>query len=31
MLDVRIFRNMRFSAASGSVTIASFTLFGSSS
>ena len=28
MLDVRIFRNMRFSAASGSVTIAFFTLFG---
>jgi len=28
MLDVRIFQNMRFSAASGSVTIAFFTLFG---
>jgi EmrB/QacA subfamily drug resistance transporter len=28
MLDVRIFRAMRFSAASGSVTIAFFTLFG---
>ena len=28
MLDVRLFRNMRFSAASGSVTIAFFTLFG---
>jgi len=28
MLDVRIFRNLRFSAASGSVTIAFFTLFG---
>lgn len=28
MLDVRIFRNLRFSAASGSVTIAFFTLSG---
>lgn len=28
MLDIRLFRNMRFSAASGSVTIAFFTLFG---
>jgi EmrB/QacA subfamily drug resistance transporter len=28
MLDVRLFRNMRFSAASGGVTIAFFTLFG---
>src|SRR5689334_4186811 len=28
MLDVRLFRNMRFSAASGAVTVASFTLFG---
>jgi hypothetical protein len=28
MLDVRIFRNMRFTAASASVTIAFFTLFG---
>src|SRR5260370_33927766 len=28
MLDVRLFRNMRFSAASGSVTVAFFTLFG---
>src|SRR5207237_9825542 len=28
MLDVRLFRNMRFTAASGSVTIAFFTLFG---
>jgi EmrB/QacA subfamily drug resistance transporter len=28
MLDVRLFKNMRFSAASGSVTIAFFTLFG---
>ena|GEM_PF-5342364 len=28
MLDVRIFRDLRFSAASGSVTIASFTLSG---
>lgn len=28
MLDVRIFRNPRFSAASGSVTIVFFTLFG---
>jgi hypothetical protein len=28
MLDVRLFRNLRFSAASGSVTIAFFTLFG---
>ncbi len=28
MLDVRLFRNMRFSAASGSVTISFFTLFG---
>src|SRR6185295_9861559 len=28
MLDVRLFRNMRFSAASGAVTIAFFTLFG---
>jgi EmrB/QacA subfamily drug resistance transporter len=28
MLDVRLFTNMRFSAASGSVTISFFTLFG---
>src|SRR6201993_3138494 len=28
MLDVRLFRNMRFRAASGAVTVASFTLFG---
>jgi hypothetical protein len=28
MLDVRLFTNMRFSAASGSVTVAFFTLFG---
>jgi predicted MFS family arabinose efflux permease len=28
MLDVRLFRNMRFTAASGSVTIAFFTMFG---
>jgi hypothetical protein len=28
MLDVRLFRNMRFSAASGAVTVAFFTLFG---
>jgi EmrB/QacA subfamily drug resistance transporter len=28
MLDVRLFRNMRFTAASGSVTISFFTLFG---
>jgi hypothetical protein len=28
MLDVELFRNMRFTAASGSVTIAFFTLFG---
>jgi len=28
MLDVRLFRNMRFSAASGSVTVAFFSLFG---
>ncbi len=28
MLDVRIFGNMRFTAASGSVTVAFFTLFG---
>jgi EmrB/QacA subfamily drug resistance transporter len=28
MLDVKIFSNMRFSAASGSVTVAFFTLFG---
>ena len=28
MLDVRLFRNMRFSAASASVTVAFFTLFG---
>src|SRR5262252_3520565 len=28
MLDVRLFRNMRFSAASGAVTVANFTLFG---
>ena len=28
MLDVRLFRNMRFTAASGTVTIAFFTLFG---
>jgi hypothetical protein len=28
MLDVRIFRDMRFSAASGAVTVANFTLFG---
>ena len=28
MLDIRLFRNMRFTAASGSVTIAFFTLFG---
>jgi EmrB/QacA subfamily drug resistance transporter len=28
MLDVRLFRNMRFSAASASVTISFFTLFG---
>jgi EmrB/QacA subfamily drug resistance transporter len=28
MLDVRLFRNLRFSAASGAVTIAFFTLFG---
>ncbi len=28
MLDVRLFRNMRFTAASGSVTVAFFTLFG---
>ncbi|HEV3294575.1 MAG TPA: MFS transporter [Streptosporangiaceae bacterium] len=29
MLDVRLFRNMRFSAASGAVTVSFFTLFGS--
>jgi EmrB/QacA subfamily drug resistance transporter len=28
MLDIRLFRNPRFSAASGSVTVAFFTLFG---
>ena len=28
MLDVRLFRNMRFSAASGAVTVSSFTLLG---
>src|SRR5207237_522731 len=28
MLDVRIFRNMRFSAASGAVTVSFFTLLG---
>jgi EmrB/QacA subfamily drug resistance transporter len=28
MLDVRLFRNMRFSAASGAVSVAFFTLFG---
>jgi hypothetical protein len=28
MLDVRLFRNLRFSAASGSVTVAFFALFG---
>src|SRR5215468_9416306 len=28
MLEVRLFRNMRFSAASGAVTVAFFTLFG---
>src|SRR5438132_792215 len=28
MLDVRLFRNMRFSAASGAVTVSLFTLFG---
>ena len=28
MLDIRLFRNMRFSAASGAVTISFFTLFG---
>jgi EmrB/QacA subfamily drug resistance transporter len=28
MLDVRLFRNMRFSAASGAVTVANFTLLG---
>jgi len=28
MLDVKLFRNMRFTAASGSVTVAFFTLFG---
>jgi EmrB/QacA subfamily drug resistance transporter len=28
MLDVRIFRNLRFSAASGAVTVSFFTLFG---
>jgi len=28
MLDVQIFKNLRFSAASGSVTVAFFTLFG---
>ena len=28
MLDVRLFRNLRFSAASGAVTVVSFTLFG---
>jgi len=28
MLDIQIFRNLRFSAASGSVTVAFFTLFG---
>ena len=28
MLDVRLFRNLRFSAASGAVTVSSFTLFG---
>jgi EmrB/QacA subfamily drug resistance transporter len=28
MLDVRLFRNMRFTAASGSVTVAFFALFG---
>ena len=28
MIDVRLFRNMRFSAASGAVTVAFFTLFG---
>jgi EmrB/QacA subfamily drug resistance transporter len=28
MLDVRLFRNMRFSAASGAVAVAFFTLFG---
>jgi MFS family permease len=31
MLDVRLFRNPRFSAASGAVTVSFFTLFGSSS
>src|SRR5262249_59672672 len=28
MLDVRLFRNLRFSAASGAVTVSVFTLFG---
>jgi len=28
MLDVRLFSNARFSAASGSVTVSAFTLFG---
>jgi EmrB/QacA subfamily drug resistance transporter len=28
MLDIRLFRNMRFSAASGAVTVSFFTLFG---
>ena len=28
MLDVRLFRNLRFSAASGAVTVSFFTLFG---
>src|SRR5260370_26144262 len=28
MLDVQLFRNMRFSAASGAVTVSFFTLFG---
>ena len=28
MLDVRLFRNMRFSAASGAVTVSFFTLLG---
>jgi EmrB/QacA subfamily drug resistance transporter len=28
MLDVRLFRNMRFSAASGAITVSFFTLFG---
>jgi EmrB/QacA subfamily drug resistance transporter len=28
MLDVRLFRNLRFSAASGAVTVSNFTLFG---